>query len=75
MKRLALIGALALTTGCINPTAPSCDVETVQHHNIPATMPDGHVVWMCETQPRGYSAGLERDHYISSTPCPAEPIK
>lgn len=51
------------------------------HHNIPATMADGTVVWLCETQDREYydprtgATGVERDHYIQSTPCPEEPIK
>jgi hypothetical protein len=92
MKKYA--GFLLLLAGCSNaPTAPAA-TETIPlktmeipapiHHNIPATMPTGEVVWVCETLPRTYlrceADGItcqrttERDHYIQSTRCPEVPI-
>lgn len=53
------------------------------HHNIPATfagMPNGATIWLCATQPRGYSGTdgayhLEEDHYLQYAPCPIVPIR
>lgn len=53
----------------------------VRVHNLPATMeddPGGPLFYVCETQPRQYcgtSCTWERDHYISRSECPAEPIE
>lgn len=51
-----------------------------QHHNIPATAPDGSVWWVCETQPREYTdaagrVAMVRDHYLQREQCPEIPIK
>ena len=78
---LATIAILGLI-GCQNPVAPArveASAIIPLHHNIPATMPDGTVVWVCETQPRAYTPAdgrsvMERDHYISWASCPAVPI-
>lgn len=85
MKRLVLGGCLLLCSGCVNPSAPSCDArEDVVvamrplHHNIPATLPTGQVVYVCETQARTYYKGTqairEYDHYVQDMPCPVVPI-
>lgn len=87
----ALVGACSSS---MVPTAPSVTqaapevvtppVITAQivpmHHNIPATMEDGSIVWLCATQPRNYidaqgRTTLEEDHYIQRTQCPDQPIK
>ena len=62
------------------PAPSSAATPEVIHHNIPATTDDGRIVWLCSTQPRAYSkpngsTSIERDHYISSKPCPAVPIE
>jgi hypothetical protein len=81
---------LLVTVGCNTPTAPAAATMTIPaplHHNIPATMADGRVVWVCETQPRTYLRPFpqdnprewvrttERDHYIQDTKCPGIPIE
>lgn len=50
-------------------------------HNVPATMPDGTPVWMCETKPRQYAlpngeTEWTLDHYIifGNSGCPEIPI-
>jgi len=83
---IILMGVLCLSLfGCNGPTSPasaqSLEVSAPLHHNIPATMETGEpgsmdiIVWVCETQPRRYSTGIERDHYISRNRCPEVPIQ
>jgi hypothetical protein len=76
-----LIFALIMSSAaCAAPTAPKKVSDysvriTPQHHNIPATAPDGSLWYVCETQPRAYDTGMERDHYIQRDECPATPIE
>lgn len=86
--RIAIVTFSLVTTLACNgsPTAPSTSstsavraaVNIPAHHNIPATMEDGSLVWVCETQPRPYTGAtgttFERDHYISRAQCPVVPI-
>jgi hypothetical protein len=85
MKKMIFVLA-ASCAACSAPTQPGermMSIPVPLHHNIPATMDDGHVVWLCETQPRTYLRDqgngtwvrtTERDHYISVEACPAIPI-
>ena len=53
-----------------------CSALHPLHHNIPATLEDGSLVYLCATQPREYSDGRTvEDHYIQRAPCPEVPIK
>lgn len=75
-RTLALLGLLSV--GCSTPTNPGpAKSEPVVpiHHNIPATDDSGTIWYLCETQPRRYSSGWERDHYIQRQPCPTVPIQ
>jgi hypothetical protein len=84
MKRL-MLGSLLLIGACgQSPSRPQPIDRAVdlrpQHHNIPATGPDGTLWYLCETQPRTYTnldrrIVVERDHYIQRTQCPKEPIE
>lgn len=56
-----------------------CTTPAPRHHNVPASMPDGSIVYLCATMPRPYvlpdgTRQYEEDHYISTTECPA-PIR
>jgi len=86
---------LSVLSGCDakSPAAPSSPEKTVLeadgssipgvpllvYHNIPATMPDGTVMWVCATQRRVYckDGTCEKtiDHYIQALPCPDIPIE
>jgi hypothetical protein len=80
-KAIFVLSVLAFTACGKTPTEPQTitgefsPMPASAFHNIPATMPDGTVVYVCETQPRQYSSGMERDHYIAFTACPAVPIR
>lgn len=84
MKRglcLFALCAVGCTNGLTTPTealvtqAPT-PVPVV--HNIPATLPNGVVMWVCATQLRWYCKDgvCEKtvDHYIQPNPCPEVPI-
>jgi hypothetical protein len=92
MALVTLTVTCFLLSGCSSPTKPSAShvvEEVVQpmvpaplHHNIPVSLPDGSVGFVCETQLRQYplpNGGSEwtYDHYVilGKDGCPDVPIK
>lgn len=81
----AVMLAATILTGCSGQiTEPTVEAAAIKplHHNIPAMIAGqetGPMLWLCETQPRGYvqpggQRTQERDHYLQYSPCPATPI-
>lgn len=84
--RNILIGSACLIIGaCSSPLQPSKVAAAVElahplHHNVPATLPDGRIMWLCATQLRAYTnnSGVttyEEDHYLQFEQCPVIPIQ
>jgi hypothetical protein len=92
MLAFAGLLSVATCAACSAPTAPTTpepkadtewhepvvQVRIPKHHNIPFSMKgdEGHVHWLCATQPRQYVGFIEEeDHYAQDTPCPVIPVE
>lgn len=77
MKRILCLSAL-LAVSCSNPVAPTSEpikkIDIPSWHGMPFDW-NGKTFYLCATQPRAYSTGMEVDRYVSETPCPSIPIE